>query len=82
MYSLISGYYPKILKYVSWTTWSSRRRKIKVWIIWSFVEGGNKILMVENINTNFGVEIEGNTIQRLAHLETHPIYSHQTQTLL
>jgi hypothetical protein len=27
-------------------------------------------------------ETEGMTIQRLPHLEIHPIYNHQTQTLL
>jgi hypothetical protein len=30
----------------------------------------------------FGVETEGKAIQRLPHLGTHPIYSHQTQTQL
>jgi hypothetical protein len=32
--------------------------------------------------TKFGAETEGMTIQRLPHLWTHPIYSHQTQKQL
>ena len=32
--------------------------------------------------TKFRAETEGKTIQRLPHLGMHPIYSHQTQTLL
>ena len=32
--------------------------------------------------TKCGLETEGMTIQRLAPLEIHPIYNHQTQTLL
>ena len=45
MYSLISGYYPKSSEYPrfnSQTTWSSRRRKTKVWILRYFLEGGTK----------------------------------------
>ena len=43
---------------------------------------GNKILMEEVTQTKCGAETEGMTIQRLPHLGIHPIYSHQTQTLL
>jgi hypothetical protein len=32
--------------------------------------------------TKCGAETEGKVIQWLSHLEIHPIYSHQTQTLL
>jgi hypothetical protein len=41
---------------------------------------GNKIHM--GGNTKCGVEPEEMTTQRLPHLRIHPIYSHQTQTLL
>jgi hypothetical protein len=43
---------------------------------------GNKTLMGENIEIKCGAEIEGKAIQRLPHLGIHPIYNHQTQTLL
>jgi hypothetical protein len=39
IYSLISGHYPR---YKSQTTGSSRRRKPKVWITRSFLEGETK----------------------------------------
>lgn len=32
--------------------------------------------------TKYGAETEGKTIQRLPHLGIHPLYRHQTQTLL
>jgi hypothetical protein len=35
-----------------------------------------------NTEIKYGAETEGKAIQRLPHLEIHPIYSHQTQTLL
>jgi hypothetical protein len=38
--------------------------------------------MEEVIETKFGAEIEGRTIQRLPHSGIHPINNHQTQTLL
>jgi hypothetical protein len=41
---------------------------------------GNKIL--PGANTKCGAETEGKVIQKLPHLGIHPIYSHQTQTLL
>jgi hypothetical protein len=42
----------------------------------------NKILMGANTKTNCGAETEGKSIHRLSHPEIHPIYRHQTQTLL
>ena len=45
MHSLISGYRPKSLEYPrynSQTTWSSRRKKTKVWVLRSFLEGVTK----------------------------------------
>jgi hypothetical protein len=41
---------------------------------------GNKILM--GGVTMYGAETEGMTIHRLPHLGIHPIYNHQTKTLL
>jgi hypothetical protein len=43
---------------------------------------GNKIPMEGVTETKFRAEMKGMTIQRLLHLEIHPIYEHQTQTLL
>jgi hypothetical protein len=43
---------------------------------------GNKIPMGRDTETKCGAETEGKVIQRLPHLGIHPIYSHQTQTLL
>jgi hypothetical protein len=43
---------------------------------------GNKIFMKGVIETNFRAKMEGRTIQTLPHLGIHPIYKHQTQTLL
>jgi hypothetical protein len=43
---------------------------------------GNKILTGGNTETKCGADIEENVIKRLSHLGIHPIYSHQTQTLL
>jgi hypothetical protein len=42
----------------------------------------NKIPMERVTETKCGAETEGMTIQRLLHLGIHPIYNHQTQTLL
>jgi hypothetical protein len=42
---------------------------------------GNKIPIEGVTETKFGEETEGMTIQRLTHLEIHPINNHQTQTL-
>jgi hypothetical protein len=38
---------------------------------------GNKILMGGNRVTKYGTETEGKAIQRLPHLEIHPIYKHR-----
>ena len=42
----------------------------------------NKILTGGNRETKCGAETEGKAIQRLPHLEIHPINSHQTWILL
>jgi hypothetical protein len=42
----------------------------------------NKILTGANMETKYGAETEGKANQRLPYLGIHPIYSHQTQTLL
>jgi hypothetical protein len=47
-----------------------------------FLTIGNKILTGTNMEAKCGTETDGKAIQRLSHLGTHPIYSHQTQTLL
>jgi hypothetical protein len=39
---------------------------------------GNKILMGANTKIKCGFETVGKAVQRLYHLEIHPIYSHQT----
>jgi hypothetical protein len=43
---------------------------------------GNKIPMEGVTETKLGAETEERTIQRLPHPGIHPIYNHQTQTLL
>ena len=43
---------------------------------------GNKIPKEGVTETKCGAETEGRIIQRLPHLGIHPIYNHQTQTLL
>jgi hypothetical protein len=43
---------------------------------------GNKIPMEGVAETTCGAETEGMISQRLPHLGIHPIYNHQTQTLL
>jgi hypothetical protein len=43
---------------------------------------GNKIPMEGVTETKFRAETEKRAIQRLARLGIHPIYNHQTQTLL
>ena len=40
------------------------------------------IKMLTEGNAKYGAETEGKAIQRLPYLEIHPMYSHQTQTLL
>jgi hypothetical protein len=43
---------------------------------------GNKILTGEYMETKYGKETEGKRLQRLPHLEIHPIYRHLTWILL
>jgi hypothetical protein len=43
---------------------------------------GNKISIEGVTETKCRAETEGTTIQRLPHLGIHPIYNHQTRTLL
>ena len=43
---------------------------------------GNKILIEGVMETKCAAETEGMTNQRLPYLGIHPIYNHQTQTLL
>jgi hypothetical protein len=43
---------------------------------------GNKIPMQGVTETKYRAEMEGKTIQRLSYLGIHPIYNHQTRTLL
>jgi hypothetical protein len=43
---------------------------------------GNKIPMEGVTETKFRAETEGRTTWRLTHMGIHPIYNHQTQTLL
>ena len=47
-----------------------------------FLRSVNKILTGENMETKCGADTEGKAIQRLPHLEIHPIYSHQTYIIL
>ena len=43
---------------------------------------GIKIPMGGDTETKCGAETKGKTIQRLPHLGFHPLYCHQTQTLI
>jgi hypothetical protein len=43
---------------------------------------GNKTPMEGDPEKKYGIETEGMAIQRWPHLEIHPMYKHQTQTLL
>ena len=43
---------------------------------------GNEILTGGNTETKYGAETEGKAIQCLSHLGIHPIYNHQTGTML
>jgi hypothetical protein len=43
---------------------------------------GNKTPMKGVTETKCGAETEGMTMQRLPYVGIHPIYNHQTQTLL
>jgi hypothetical protein len=48
----------------------------------SLLRRGNKIPLEGVTETKCGAEAEGMTMQRLSYLGIHPIYYHQTQTLL
>jgi hypothetical protein len=48
----------------------------------SVLRRGNKIPKAGETETKCGAETKGKVIQRLPYLGIHPIYSHQTQTLL
>ena len=56
--------------------------KTKVLVLSVLLRKGNKILTGANMETKCGSETEGKAIQRLPYLGVHPIYRHQTQTLL
>jgi hypothetical protein len=47
-----------------------------------FLKIGEKTPIEGVIETKFGAEMKGWTIQRLPHLGVHPIISHQMQILL
>jgi hypothetical protein len=49
---------------------------------WVLLRRRNKIPMEGFTETKCRAETKGKTIQRLPHLGIHPIYNHQTQTLL
>jgi hypothetical protein len=64
----------------------SKHMKLKnedQWVDTSFLlRMGNKIIVEGVTETKFGAETEERTIQKLSHPGIHPIYNHQTQTLL
>jgi hypothetical protein len=47
-----------------------------------FLRRENKIPLGGDTETKYGAETKEKTIHRLPHMGIHPIYSHQTQTLL
>jgi hypothetical protein len=53
-----------------------------VWILLSILEEGNKTHIEGVTETKCRVETEEMAIQRPTYLGIHPIYNHQTQTLL
>jgi hypothetical protein len=59
-----------------------KKKKDQIWILQSFLEEVNEIPMGRDKETKCRAETEGKTIHGLPHLGIHPIYSHQTQTLL
>ena len=73
-YVVISSEYPR---YNLQSTWKSRRRKTKVWILRSFLEGGSEITIEGVTEANFRAEPDRMTIQRLSHPGIHPINNHQ-----
>jgi hypothetical protein len=62
---------------------NSIRRKTKVWVLWSFLEGVKKYSGEEIYReTMCGVETEGKAIQRLPYLGWKSIPYNQKQTVL
>ena len=57
------------------------KRKTKVWMLKSFLEGEHNT-HEGKMETKGGAESEGNSVQRLHHLGIHQMSRHQTQTLL
>jgi len=47
---------------------------IKVWILQSFLKEGTKLLIEGDMETKFGAETEGMTIQSLPYLGRQPFY--------
>jgi len=45
------------------------KKKTKMWMLQTFLEGETKILTGENMETMCGAKIEGKIIQKLPHLE-------------
>jgi hypothetical protein len=85
MYSLISGYYPRNLEYPRYNLQKHMKIKKKedqsVATLF-LLRRGTKIPMEGITETNFRVETERRTLQRLSYPGIHPINNHQTQTLL
>ena len=83
IHSLISGLAPKlrIPRHNSQTKWSSRRRKSKVWIFQSFLEGGSKYPWEEIQRQSVEQRLKERPPRDCPTWVSIP-YSHQTQTLL
>ena len=83
MYSLISGAQKLRIPKTQFTNHLKLKRKeeqsVDSLILLRREDRGNKIPITES---KCGTETEGMTFQRLPHLGIHPIYNHQTQTLL
>jgi hypothetical protein len=81
--SLPSGYMPKRIPKIQFAKHKKIKKKEDQCMDASFLlRIRNKIPMEGVTETKFRAETKGWTIQRLPHLEIHPIISHQTQTLL
>jgi hypothetical protein len=84
MHSLISEYYPRNrISNIQFAKHMKLKKMEDQSVDTSFLlRMGNKIPMEGVTETKLGAEMKGRTIQRLPHLGIHPIYNHQTQTLL
>ena len=84
MHSLISEYYPRNrISNIQFAKHMKLKKMEDQSVDTSFLlRMGNKIHMEGVTETKLRAEIKGRTIQRLPHLGIHPIYNHQTQTLL